>query len=281
MEPIIFALAAMLLWGVGDFLIHRSVRESGVALSLFATALVGTIALAPWAIPTLGSLTLPYWLFFIALGALLTLAAILDFKALEIGKLGIVEIIFCVEIPVTAALAVWLHGDIISWYQGIIMIALLAGMLLLFFEKFSLRSVLERGAVLAFAGAVTMGFVNFLTADASQRTTAILAIWLPGIVLLVSSGVWLIKSGVRSAVSNVKLAWKALLLMAVIDTAAWVCYAYATSAGETAITTAITQGYPAIALVLGVRFNHERFAKHQWAGAAITFIAAILLAVSM
>ena len=69
--------------------------------------------------------------------------------------------------------------------------------------------------------------------------------------------------------------------MGIIDTLAWVFYAFAIVKYEISITTAITESYPAIALFLGLWFNRERIDWHQYLGAALAIISSVILALSI
>jgi drug/metabolite transporter (DMT)-like permease len=46
---IVFAFAAMLFWGVGDFLIQRTTRKIGALATLTWIGIIGTIILLPFA----------------------------------------------------------------------------------------------------------------------------------------------------------------------------------------------------------------------------------------
>ena len=65
--------------------------------------------------------------------------------------------------------------------------------------------------------------------------------------------------------------------MGLVDTAAWLFYAIAMRGGSVAIVTAITEAYPAVALMLGVIINRERLRWTQAVGASVAVGAALLL----
>ena len=66
--------------------------------------------------------------------------------------------------------------------------------------------------------------------------------------------------------------------MGIFDTLAWLFFAFAVLENELAITIAITESYPAVALLLGVLVNKEKIRVHQYAGATIALAASIALA---
>ncbi len=68
-----------------------------------------------------------------------------------------------------------------------------------------------------------------------------------------------------------------VLAMALIDTLAWVFYALALNLNDLAITTAITESYPAVAIFLAFWINKERIGLHQGIGAVIALAASVAL----
>jgi drug/metabolite transporter (DMT)-like permease len=72
-----------------------------------------------------------------------------------------------------------------------------------------------------------------------------------------------------------------ILLMGIFDTIAWTFYSFAVFDQEIAITTAISESYPAIALFLGLWFNKEVIKKHQYVGAALALLCSFLLALTI
>jgi drug/metabolite transporter (DMT)-like permease len=56
-----------------------------------------------------------------------------------------------------------------------------------------------------------------------------------------------------------------------------VFFAFALAAENASVVTAITESYPAVALLLGVWINREKIRAHQYAGALIALCAGIAL----
>jgi uncharacterized membrane protein len=69
-----------------------------------------------------------------------------------------------------------------------------------------------------------------------------------------------------------------ILTMGVFDTAAWTFYALATFRGEISIITAITESFPAIAIMLGITVNKEKVVWHQYVGVAAALAFSFVLA---
>lgn len=138
---------------------------------------------------------------------------------------------------------------------------------------------LENGAALAVITAVGMAVMNLVVATGSRQVSPIMAIWVPWLLMSAASLLLLWKNGRLVGLLGCGLRFKRLVIcMGVVDTLAWLFYAAAVVRNGLAITTAITESYPAIALFLGVFVNRERMAKHQYLGAAIAILASVLLA---
>lgn len=65
--------------------------------------------------------------------------------------------------------------------------------------------------------------------------------------------------------------------MGIFDTLAWLLYAFAVESKEIALTIAITESYPAVALFLGLWLNREKINWHQYCGAALALGASVWL----
>ena len=65
--------------------------------------------------------------------------------------------------------------------------------------------------------------------------------------------------------------------MGIFDMLAWLLYAFAVEGNEIALTIAITESYPAVALFLGLWLNHEKINWHQYCGAALALGASMFL----
>lgn len=281
-EPtLLAAFGAMLFWGLGDFLIQHSTRKIGNLESLAFISIIGTLGLFPFVLPELPPKN-PGLLLII--GAVTFLVSLVNFEALKQGKLSVVEVILGIELPITALLGFVFFGELISITQAALIFLILAGGATMAVDSFSfsrgLVTKLEKGATLAVITAVGMAAMNLVVATGSRRVSPIMAIWVPWLLMAAASLLLLWRGGRLDGLFREGARHGRLVLgMGVIDTLAWLLYATAVVKNGLAITTAITESYPAIALFLGVFVNRERIAKHQWLGAAIAILASALLAI--
>ena len=105
---ILFALGAMVCWGVGDFYIQRSTKKFGDWESLFVISLTGSIIIVPFIYKDLDSI---YNLFrnnyyiLTTTASLFLLTALIYCEALKKGKLSVVEPLGALELPIVGLLA--------------------------------------------------------------------------------------------------------------------------------------------------------------------------------
>ncbi|MBI4182029.1 MAG: EamA family transporter [Candidatus Aenigmarchaeota archaeon] len=282
LEPAIAAaLGAMIFWGVGDFLIQRSARKMGDLAALAVVGLVGSLGLAPLVLPELALLSLPALGLLLLLGGLTFVVGAMDFEALREGKLAVVDVVLEIELPFTVLLAFLLFQETFSLLETGIMALLFVGIILMATSRFSFRrKSLEKGVALAGLTALGMALVNFLTAAGARQASPLLAIWIPWLVF---TSICLVTISKRQGLGRF---WKdagrfrtLAVGMGIADTAAWVFYALAVEGTRIGLATAITEAYPAVALVLALLINKERISLHQALGGSIALASSLVLAV--
>ncbi len=282
---VLAALGAMLFWGAGDFLIQRSTRKLGDIESLAFIGIIGSIGLLPFVISELPLLfSLPNLLLLSFIGVLTFAAAVPNLEAWKQGKLSVIEVILEIELPITAILGFVFLREMPSVPQMTLIFAILAGIVLVSVSSFShrhwrpLRS-LEKGFVFAVIAAVGLAFIDFLTAVGSKQVSPIMVIWVPWVVLSAICLAFISRrEGLGRLARNASRFRMLIIGMGLLDTLAWLLYAVALSRNALAVTTAITESYPAIGIFLGVLLNRERVMTHQYAGAAVALGASFLLA---
>jgi len=279
---VLAAFGAMLCWGFGDFLIQKSVRKVGDIEALAFIGIIGSIMLLPFVVfelPLLFSFENLALLCFV--GIVTLVVALFDFEALKQGKLSVVEIVLEIELPATVLLGFLFFAEIVSTQQIILILFILLGVGLISLSNVSKRQFLkglEKGILLAIISGIGMAFLNFFTAVASRKVSPIMAVWAPFVVFTIPclAIIWR-REGLKKLAANASKYKFTFLGMGIFDTIAWVFFATAVFEKQLAITIAITESYPAVAVLLAVCFNKEKIRKHQYAGAAIALAACILL----
>jgi drug/metabolite transporter (DMT)-like permease len=280
---IALAFIAMLCWGFGDFWIQRSVRKLGDWESLFLITLFGAVALAPFAyknLPAVFGSGDALWAIAI-LCVVLFVAAVLDFEALRVGKLSVVEPVWSFEVPVAALLSFFILRESITLLQIGLIVALMAGLFLVSLKnKIELRKILfERGVLVAFLGAIMMGAANFFMGWSSRLSDPVMANFLSDTFIALVTLVILVATGrFRQTLRDIAANRRTLLQMSVADKVAWLAFAFAMSLAPIAVAVALSESYIIIAVVLGLAVNKEKLKRHQLFGLVLAIASAITLA---
>jgi drug/metabolite transporter (DMT)-like permease len=278
------AFVAMLCWGFGDFLIQKSTRKIGNWETLFIICGFGTLVLLPFVwknIPELfaGDIVTLAVLFGGAL--VLLIAALLDFEALRVGKISIVEPIWSLEIPAATILAFLILGERVTTFQTVIIVLLIIGLMLVSLkERYSVKKFfVEKGVVIAFFSAIVMGVANFFVGWGARVSDPLMVNFIINIFITVATGIYLLQSGKLKKTFKDLSANRALLLpMAISDNAAWIAFAFAMSLAPIAIAVALSESYIIVAVLLGLFINREHLQQHQKFGLIMALISAIVLA---
>jgi drug/metabolite transporter (DMT)-like permease len=282
---IIFALAAMLCWGFGDFLIQKSVRKFGDWETLFFITLFGAIVLLPFVwndlLEIFSSIDIRFIMLLVA-STTLFLAALLEFQSLKIGKISVIEPLWSLEIPVAAVLAFILIKEFPNLQQILAIIFLIIGLVLVSLRSYHLSKHiwLEKGALLSILSAIVMGAANFFVGFGARLSNALVINWFFNVFILIITGVYLLYAGKLSKlIKDAKSSKGFLIGMCLLDNSAWVAFAFAMVLAPISIAVALSESYIIIAVLLGMFVSKEKLRKHQKIGLVIAILSAIVLAV--
>ncbi|MBI4209917.1 MAG: DMT family transporter [Candidatus Diapherotrites archaeon] len=279
---VLAAFGAMLCWGIGDFLIQKSVRKIGDIETLAFIGIVGAVGLLPFIAQDFHKLSQGNVLFLAGIGIVTFIVAVLNFEALKQGKLSVVEVILELELPVTVILGFIFLRESLTLAQLAVISTVFIGIMLMATRHLSIGHFarnLERGAMIAGASAIGMGLVNFLTGVGAKGISPIMVIWVPwiGFTALCLAYLWK-KGALRELLSNASKYPALLAATGAFDTAAWLLFAIAVSGSQISLIIGVTESYPAIAIALGVWLNKESVMLHQYFGAALAIASSIALA---
>ena len=284
---ILFAFAALLFWGFGDFMIQRSTRRFGDWETLFVITAFGAVALTPFIYQDLGplfSLEDNTFLVLVTVSVVLLFASLLDFEALKKGKIAIVEPVLALEVPVTAILAFSIISEGLQLEQAVLITVLVAGLFLVSMKSHYLRrrAWLERGVFLAIAGSIFMGLSNFMVGFASRATNPLLTNWFINLFLTLISLFYIVSNRrIGKLVADFRGNTKAMLTVSTLDNLAWISFAFAASLIPIAVAVAISESYIALTALLGLLINRELLLKHQKIGLVIALGSAIILSAAV
>ena len=268
MTPLLLALAASLAWGVGDFVGPLVSRTLG-ALPVLFWAQVGGVASIAIAVAVRGGEPTGWGVLYAigaAFGGMLGLAAY--YRGMVAGAMSVVAPIAGASavIPVVFGIAT---GDSPS-------VAQVLGVALASVEHHEGKRRVAAGAGLALVAACGFGFyfpwmhaagkVDFWWASLVFRTTALL------LVASVAAG--------KHPPLRVRPGYLAIACaVGIIDTAGNVSFAASSGKGLISLTAVLASLYPVVTVLLAASTLHERVARLQKAGIALTLAGVVLIGI--
>ncbi|MEI6529045.1 MAG: DMT family transporter [Candidatus Falkowbacteria bacterium] len=276
---ILLAFGAMIGWGLGDFLIQKTINKIGPIGTLCWISLFSSIILIPFVVSDLKNITQSQYITLIILGLANFASGYIHFKALEIGKLSVVEIIMSIELPLTILLGILFFRESLSLWQIFLIIILFIGIILISIDttKINKKDFLEKGSLLAIFSGVLIAIVNFGSASQAKEISPLMALWIPwfvcGLICFARLSQNNLKTFFRQSAKN----WPLVLIMVIVDLLAWTSYVFAVAREELSITIAITESYVVIALALGIIINKEKITKIQYFGAGLAVCGSLLI----
>ena len=280
---ILFAFAALFLWGGGDFLIQRVTRRIGDWETLFLISVFSIIVITPFVYSNVISYLSneKSLIVLTAASVAMFIGALITFEAYKRGKLAAVEPTLSLEIPVVAFLALVFISEALSPLEYIIVIFLLMGLFLVSLKSyhFTKSAWLEKGVLLGVISAFFLGLADFLVGFGSRLTNPLVINWFIGITLTVYTLAFLVYSGrLRKLLRDTKKSPRLILSTCALDTGAWIAYVFAVLSIPITIAVAISENFIAFAALLGILINKERFMTHQKLGLVIALASAVALA---
>jgi len=278
---ILFVLIAVAAWGLGDFLIQKSARKLGDWEALFVITAFAMVVLFPFIYGTLSTLSTSDWLILSGTSFVIFVAALLDFDALRVGKIAVIEPILALEVPVTVALATFILGEKMTPLQIGLIISLLVGIYLVSNKRLSgiHARTLERGVLVAIIATLGMGLANFLYGFGARETTPLMINWFTSTFMAVATLTFLVYTRQTWKLWHHFKKNKGLILaVSVSDNIAWVAYSASVLYLPIGIATGLTESYIVLAALLGLTFGGERLMRHQKIGLVVAVVSAITLA---
>jgi len=272
----------MVSWGIGDFLIQKTVKKIGTTETLFWITFFSSFFLLPWAWSGLLALNWPSALLLAGLGLIGFFSGSVQMRAMNVGKLSVVEAILSLELAVSAGWGIFFFRERLDLVQLLLLTGVLAGIIMLSvdFRSVHKKDWLEKGALLALLSAGIIGTINFLTAFASQQLSPAMSLYLPWLVIgLICATLIGQKKGWRPLWRGSRRHWWLIISMVIIDLLGWVFFAVALSQAELSITVAITESFVVIAMMLGVIVNKDKMRPWQYLGAGLAVASSIIIGV--
>jgi drug/metabolite transporter (DMT)-like permease len=279
---IMLAIGALVFWGIGDFLIQRCARIVGSIETMLLIGLAMMLMATPFAYGEIFATSFPNLLLLIATGIVLTGASLFDFEALRSGKMAVAEPVVGLETPFTVIFAVLLTGEHVTLGAAFLIGLIFLGTTLIVTKRIELpglhKRVLEKGVRFAFFAAIGLAFSNLLVGEASREVSALAAVWWVGAVHVAFCVGYLIrKKRLAALVPHVLAHPVTLLSQALTDSLAWFSFAGAMLYAPISIVAAVSSGYIALAVFLGIIVTREKVRLHQGIGIAVVTLGIAVL----
>jgi len=250
---------------------------------IFYIDLIGVIMFTPFVLKTLiPTVRKPDDLVILLVAStVLLFAALVDFEALKNGKISVVEPIFAFEVPVTAILAYFFIQERITVPELSLIIVLVVGIALVATKSWRhFRLKIEKGVLLAILTTIFMGTANFLFGFGGRQTDPWLINWFTSAFLALVSLIYILSKGQAGLIlQDWRINKNLITQVSIYDNLAWLFFTFSILYIPIAIATGISESYIALAALLGLVFNGEKLARHQWLGLIICSIAAVILAI--
>ncbi len=281
---VIFALVALLSWGFADFYIQKSSKKIGVWEVLFSVGVIGFISLLPFIKNELIALDLVDISLLTILGIIIFFAAFFNFAALKKGKISIVEPLIGLELPLTVALSIGLGRERLTVIQLLLVAIIFIGLLMVITmhhkHLHQTRRTIEKGVMLAVAGAIGLALTNFLVGLSSRHISPLLVIWFAHTLLAIICAVYLIYTKkFHTMIVDLKSHLESTLGQSILYNLGWLAFAFATTTIATSIVTAISESYIVLGVILGIFVNREKLRRHQIVG--LIFAVGGIIALSL
>ena len=279
-----FALVALLSWGLADFYIQKSSRKIGVWKVLFSVGVIGFVSLLPFIKNELTALDLGDILLLTILGIIIFFAAFFNFAALKKGKISIIEPLIGLELPLTVALSIGLGRERLTFIQLLLVTIIFIGltMVITIHHKHlhQTRRTIEKGVMLAIAGAIGLALTNFLVGISSRQISPLMVIWFAHTQLAIICAIYLMYTKkFQAMIIDLKFHLKSTLGQSILYNLGWLAFAFATTTIATSIVTAISESYIVLGAMLGILVNREKLRRHQIVG--LIFAVGGIIALSL
>lgn len=280
-----FAFIAMFAWGLGDFLIQKTVKKVDIFISLFWTCLFAVITISPFVYSKLLSLNFEQIAFLSIAGLIAFIGAYLHLRALKYGKLVIIEAIVGLELIFTIFLAsIFLQESLFFWQIILIFLILVSITLVsIEFSRFKDINLLEKGSLLALAGAFFFAASNFLISYSALKIVnnidPLIAIFFPWLIICLLSLFIILKENKISHFIGISFRNRKLIIaMVTVDLLAWLAFLFSVINSSLSLSIAIAASYPVVAAILALYVNKEKITNIQKGALVLVFLLTFLIA---
>ncbi len=290
---IILGISAALGWGVADFSARFASRRLGAFRTLMLMQMFGFLALSLYVVRTgaFSRVIAPGWrpwAFAIFAGLINTVSSLSLYRSFEVGVMSIAGPVSSSYPALTVALAM-LSGERIGPLRGAGLALTFLGLILAAISfapdpKFTRREKenasgahLSKGAAWAIVAAVGYGVMFWwLGFHVVPLVGSAISVWVVRITTLSVLVLVGVPTG-RSFPLPRGNVWWLLLVVGLMDTAAFVANNAGMGSGHVAVVSVLASLYGAVTVLLSWIFLRERIDPSQWFGIFLIFVGIVLV----
>ena len=296
---IILGITAALCWGVSDFVARFATRRLGAYTALLFMQMIGFLALSPYLAATGVFARMPLWgfrpwVYALIAGLINAVSALALYHSFEVGVLSVVAPISAAWPALTVTLAL-ISGERLNLFRAAGLGLTFLGMVLAAVSFSADKNPADKhsGAPDDLHRAHLARSVGW--AAFSAAGFGLMFWWLGFHVIPLVGGaasVWIVRLtslctlalAAKPAGKSVRLprgsVWWLLLVMAVLDTSAYVSNNTGMGLGHVshvAVVSVLSSLYGAVTTLLAWIFLRERLERSQWLGVFLLFIGIVLV----
>ncbi len=277
MNPILGGSIASILWGLSAVVVSRSTRIIGAQQVVAWVLILGLAMVAPVALyqGLPAHVSNGAWAWVILSGVTANVGLLMLYKALHIGKVGVVTPIASTEGAIAAILSVVILGESLSAAVGATLVVIVTGVVIVTLN--GSRSDLHlRASLFAVTAALLFGVGLLSTARAGDDLGPY---WTLTIARVVAIAIIVGPLALRGGMGWPRGAWWMVAFSGMCEVVGLTCFVKG-SEQSVAITAVLGSQYAAVAAVASFLILGERLSRRQVAGvvlilAGVTVLAAI------
>ena len=279
---VLLGLAAALGFGTADFIARHVTQRLGYVSTLFFLQAIGSIGLLPFAVlyerPQWQAAD--PWLWIVGLGLFNLLGALALYRSLEYGVLSVVAPLTSMAPAISTVLAVVVLGERPSGSTVAGIVLVLVGVAALTRSGLPVSGPSPKDARIGLISAL-LALVGFgglsiglkMAAAAVGPMTTIVIVRFVGIVAVLLAWPWPSARVVRPSRGS----WPQVLVLTVIDTAAFVAFTTGIRIGSVSIVATLTGLYAAVTVGLAAFLLGERLRPASYASIGVMMLGVTLI----
>ncbi|MDA1035711.1 MAG: DMT family transporter [Chloroflexi bacterium] len=279
---ILWGLLLLSSWGVADFLARSSAIRIGSVPTAFMVQALGLVVPMVAVAISLGAgsgldvdVAKTAW-FALLTGGILGLAYVVYYTGFERGSVSMVSSVASAWLVVTILIAAIFFGESVTWGQAALIAVVMTGILSIGLKKQEIGAP-ESGIRYGLGGMLLLGTALALWAPLTDAAGPLLAVLTARAVSVVVTAGYMNTRGIGIRWPSGRTAGLVLASAAFLDALGFVAYNIGIDRVSLVVIAPFGAAHPVGTIILAFLILHERPAKLQWAGMALTVAGVVAL----